>query len=46
MRAVIRYIEEGAIRPALAATYPLAELKAAQTAFIDKAHAGNIVVVP
>ncbi|MFT7510163.1 MAG: NADPH:quinone reductase-like Zn-dependent oxidoreductase [Sulfitobacter sp.] len=43
---VVRYIEAGDIRPALAATYPLAELHAAQTAFIDKKHTGNIVVVP
>ena len=45
-RAVVRYIQEGAIQPALAATYPLTELHAAQTAFIAKTHAGNIVVVP
>ena len=45
-RSVVRYIEEGAIQPALAATYPLTELHAAQTAFIAKTHAGNIVVVP
>ncbi|MDP5218588.1 alcohol dehydrogenase family protein [Ruegeria sp. 2205SS24-7] len=43
---VVRYIENGQIKPALAATYPLAELKEAQQAFIDKTHTGNIVVVP
>ncbi len=46
MPALIRYIEAGEIRPALAATYPLEELRAAQSAFIAKAHTGNIVVVP
>lgn len=43
---LIRYIEAGEVRPALAATYPLAELHAAQAAFIDKKHTGNIVVIP
>ncbi|MEM1361741.1 MAG: alcohol dehydrogenase family protein [Pseudomonadota bacterium] len=43
---VVGYIERGEIRPMLAATYPLSELKVAQTAFIDKAHVGNIVVIP
>lgn len=43
---LVRYIEAGEVKPALAATYPLAELHAAQTAFIAKAHTGNIVVIP
>ncbi len=38
------YINKGQIKPALAASYPLAELHAAQQAFIDKKHVGNIVV--
>lgn len=46
MPNLIRYIETGEIKPALAATYPLAQLREAQTAFIAKAHTGNIVVVP
>ncbi len=46
MPAVVRYIEAGEIRPALAATYGLAELRAAQAAFIAKKHSGNIVVCP
>ncbi len=45
-RNLVKYIEAGEIRPALAATYPLVELHAAQTAFIDKQHTGNIVVTP
>ena len=43
---MVRYIEEGSIKPMLAATYPLSELREAQTAFIEKRHTGNIVVVP
>jgi NADPH:quinone reductase-like Zn-dependent oxidoreductase len=46
MPTLVRHIESGAIRPVLAATYPLAELRAAQEAFVAKAHTGNIVVVP
>lgn len=46
MPALIRYIEDGAIKPALAATYKLEDLHAAQTAFIEKKHTGNIVVCP
>ncbi len=46
MLNLIAYIEAGEIRPALAATYPLSELHAAQTAFVEKRHTGNIVVVP
>ncbi|MEO0401657.1 MAG: zinc-binding dehydrogenase [Pseudomonadota bacterium] len=43
---VIGYIERGEVKPLVAATYPLAELHAAQQMFIDKAHIGNIVVQP
>ena len=46
MPTIIRYIEQGAIKPSLAATYPLAELREAQAAFIAKKHTGNIVVCP
>lgn len=46
MPSLVDYIEAGEITPALAATYPLAELRDAQTAFMAKAHTGNIVVVP
>ncbi|RED18370.1 alcohol dehydrogenase family protein [Pontivivens insulae] len=46
MPALIRYIEAGEVRPALAATYPLRELQQAQEAFLAKQHTGNIVVVP
>ena len=41
---LVRYIEAGEIKPVLAASYPLEELLAAQTAFVEKSHTGNIVV--
>lgn len=46
MLELVRLIEAGRMQPALAATYPLAELHRAQAAFIEKAHTGNIVVLP
>ena len=46
MQTILRYIEAGQIVPLLAATYPLRELHAAQTAFSTKTHSGNIVVEP
>lgn len=46
MPNLVRYIEAGDIKPALAATYPLEQLPEAQTAFIAKQHTGNIVVCP
>jgi len=46
MPNLIRYIEAAEIKPALAATYALEDLHAAQTAFIAKEHTGNIVVCP
>ena len=41
---LVGYIERGEIKPMLAAAYPLEDLHAAQQAFIDKRHVGNIVV--
>lgn len=46
MQNLVKYIEAAEIKPALAATYPLEELRDAQAAFIAKQHAGNIVVMP
>jgi NADPH:quinone reductase-like Zn-dependent oxidoreductase len=43
---LIRYIEAGQVKPVLAASYPLSQLRKAQQAFIDKRHTGNIVVLP
>ncbi len=46
MPELVRLIEGDRVKPALAATYPLSELHAAQAAFIAKEHTGNIVVIP
>ncbi|CUK15676.1 D-arabitol-phosphate dehydrogenase [Shimia thalassica] len=46
MPNLVRYIENGEIKPALAASYPLVQLREAQAAFIAKEHTGNIVVTP
>ncbi len=43
---LVRYIEAGEIRPLLAGTFPLQELKAAQEAFLAKKHVGNLVILP
>ncbi len=43
---LVGYIERGEIRPLVAASYPLEDLHAAQSAFIRKDHVGNIVVTP
>ncbi len=41
---LVGYIERGEVRPLLAGTWPLAKLRDAQRAFIDKRHVGNFVV--
>ena len=41
---LIGYIERGEIKPVIAATYPLAEIVAAQEAFLTKRHVGKIVL--
>ena len=46
MARLVGYIEAGSVKPVLAKIYPLAELHAAQEAFIAKRHTGNIVVCP
>ena len=43
---LVSYIEKGEVRPLLAASYALGELKQAQQEFMDKKHIGNIVVCP
>ena len=42
---LITYIERGEIKPLVAATFPLAEIVAAQEAFLTKRHVGKIVLV-
>lgn len=44
--SLIAALRTGALRPLVAATYPLAEMEAAQRAFLDKHHFGKIVLVP
>ena len=39
---LVRYIERGEIRPVIAATFPLAGLRAAQEAFLEKGYVGKI----
>lgn len=39
---LVGYIERGEIRPVLAETYPLHDLRAAQEAFLEKSHMGKI----
>jgi len=46
MTRLVQYIEDGSVKPALAAVYPLDQLHQAQAAFIAKTHTGNIVVCP
>ena len=41
---LVELIEAGAIRPAVAATYPLAAIHDAQRAFMDKRFVGKIVL--
>lgn len=43
---LVGYIERGEIRPLVAATYALAELRQAQAVFLEKRHVGNLVVIP
>ena len=43
---LVAYIERGEIRPLLAGTWPLEQLREAQEAFLKKQHVGNYVVIP
>jgi len=43
---LIRYIQTDEIRPVVAKTYPLAEIAAAQAAFLTKSHTGKIALIP
>ena len=44
MARIVALIDQDRLESMLAASYPLAELAAAQTAFMEKKHVGNIVV--
>ena len=41
---LVGYIERGEIKPLLAKTFPLEDLREAQTAFLEKRHVGNFVI--
>ena len=41
---LVAYIERGEVEPMLAGVWPLSDLAAAQAAFIEKRHVGNLVV--
>ncbi len=41
---LVRLIEDGRIRPLVAATYPLRDIAKAQAAFLEKKHVGKIVL--
>lgn len=41
---LVRYIEQNEIKPLVAATYPLEQIREAQTRFLEKNHIGNIVI--
>lgn len=43
---LIRYIEDGEIRPVVAKTYPLHDIAQAQTDFLAKKHTGKLVLIP
>lgn len=43
---LVGYIERGEIRPLLAKTFPLADIRQAQTEFLAKRHVGNFVLIP
>ena len=43
---LIRYVEQGEIRPILAKTYPLSEIHQAQKDFLAKKHVGKLVLIP
>jgi len=41
---LVSYIESGEIKPVVAKTYPLRDLKIAQKAFLEKSHMGKIAI--
>lgn len=43
---LIELLHQGALSPAVAATYPLSEIRAAQEAFLQKSHVGSLVLIP
>lgn len=44
--ALLAVLADGGLNPAIAGTYPLAEIQAAQKAFLRKTHVGSFVLIP
>ena len=44
--ALLKWIQEGKLKPAIARTYPLREIAEAQRYFMEKRHVGKIVLIP
>jgi NADPH:quinone reductase-like Zn-dependent oxidoreductase len=43
---LVTLLEQGRFRPVVSATFPLEQMAAAQSRFLDKEHTGKIVLVP
>ena len=43
---IIRYLSERSFKPAIAATFPLEQIVAAQQQFLEKSQVGKIVLLP
>ena len=43
---IVRYIEQGEIKPLLAGTFPLSSIAEAQKEFLEKNHVGKFVLIP
>jgi NADPH:quinone reductase-like Zn-dependent oxidoreductase len=43
---IVRYIEQGEIKPVLAKTFPLTSIAEAQKEFVEKKHVGKFVLIP
>ena len=43
---LVSYIERGEIKPLVSKTYPLAEIRQAQTDFLAKKFTGKLVLIP
>jgi NADPH:quinone reductase-like Zn-dependent oxidoreductase len=43
---LVRYVEDGELRPPVAGTFPLARIADAQTEFLAKRHVGKFVLIP
>lgn len=46
MQNLVRYIEQGEIKPVVSKTYPLSNIAEAQTDFINKTFTGKLVLLP